>query len=431
MNHVRAVDLGPPKGRTLVSTRIIRPEDIIFSERPLVCCQFSWNRFYGYLACDYCLRPLETAEANARRLLSKPDFCLPRFEDAPFSSPLETIVACQNCTVQYCCDACRSSSAAEYHSFLCPALCPDPANNAFTRLDEEWRNSQHPPETGTVMLLVRMAAAHFSAHFKKDPQAMRIVQALGRFVSSLAVEAASSTVPNSSTTLVHKLLCPNFSGSLSCLHACFLEALKEMARRVGYEGPSFTEALQEAGLQAMLSEAGFCSAMCLIGRNGQGIGTTPLGLWGTVCEARAIAQGGEAAEKFESFLDSLYEQLDQTVGDFLDNEGVGLYEHQSLLNHSCEPNTYVRFESGTSELQIVAKEEIPPDIELTISYLDGWMLSRGRHSRQKWLSEHYLFLCECPRCVSEKQEYPESATSSEESNGEEDDADDEEEPMSS
>nr|VZI01760.1 unnamed protein product [Spirometra erinaceieuropaei] len=276
-----------------------------------------------------------------------------------------------------------------------------------------------------------MAAAHFSAHFKKDPKARHIVQALGRFVSSLAAEASLSTFPNTSTTLVHKLLCPNFSGSLSRLYACFLETLKEMARRAGYEGPSFTEALKETGLQAMLSEAGFCSAMCLIGRNGQGIGTTALGRWGTACEARAIAQGGEAAEKFGSFLDSLYDQLDQSAGEFLDNEGVGLYEHQSLLNHSCEPNTYVRFESGTNELQIVAKQEIPPNVELTISYLDECTLIRGRHSRQKWLSEHYLFLCECPRCCREKQENPESATSSEESDDEEDKASSGDEPMSS
>lgn len=42
--------------------------DIIFEEAPLISSQYCWNAAYGYAACEHCLRPLETAEDNVRRL---------------------------------------------------------------------------------------------------------------------------------------------------------------------------------------------------------------------------------------------------------------------------------------------------------------------------------------------------------------------------
>lgn len=77
--------------------------------------------------------------------------------------------------------------------------------------------------------------------------------------------------------------------------------------------------------------------------------------------------------------------------------------HTGLINHSCEPNASVRFESGSNELSIVANEDLAPGTEVAICYFDECMLLRGVHSRRRYLREHYLFQCQCPRCVREKQ----------------------------
>ncbi|KAL1461426.1 hypothetical protein WDU94_013326 [Cyamophila willieti] len=57
------------KGRGLFAKKAYKKGDLIFEESPLVCAQFSWNVAYGYLACENCMRPLETAEENAQEII--------------------------------------------------------------------------------------------------------------------------------------------------------------------------------------------------------------------------------------------------------------------------------------------------------------------------------------------------------------------------
>jgi len=44
------------QGKGLFAVKPFKAGDVIFEERPLVCCQFAWNAAYGYLACDFCMR---------------------------------------------------------------------------------------------------------------------------------------------------------------------------------------------------------------------------------------------------------------------------------------------------------------------------------------------------------------------------------------
>lgn len=51
--------------------------EVILQESPLVSSQFSWNKAYGYLACEHCMLPLETAQENIRRLAFDATIILP------------------------------------------------------------------------------------------------------------------------------------------------------------------------------------------------------------------------------------------------------------------------------------------------------------------------------------------------------------------
>nr|CDS26739.1 SET and MYND domain containing protein 5 [Hymenolepis microstoma] len=424
---VEVVDLGTVKGRALVTTAKVKKGEVIFTERPLICCQLSFNRSNGHRCCDYCLKPLENPQDNARRLTKQASLNLPVVPGAPPCDSIIPIFHCSICRTEYCSLECSTASQLEYHTFIC---CPD-QDNSFNRLEECWRSCHPLPETGTVMLLIRIAAAHFAAHFLKSERAQYIVTALSRFVSSPIVEVPNEDglcTSGSSTALAHRLMGPTFAGDLSRLHALFVECVTEMAQRTGVSAGLETIP-QQIGLDRLLTEHGFCSAMCLIGRNGQGIGSSSLGSWGKAAES-VVEQRGDPDEirQFSDFLDHLYETLDEEAGEFLNVEGVGLYARQSLINHSCDPNASVCFESGTNELSLVAEEDIDsPGTELTICYLDECMMHRSGHSRRRYLREHYLFICKCSRCQYEKsQQGYESVTSNEEMSVSDNDTDMEE-----
>ena len=329
-SSVAIAELSPDKGLALLTTRFIHKGEVLFTERPLICCQLSWNRFYGYKSCDFCLQPLESAQENARRLLRDNTFNLPFVPGACDGHSSVQIFQCPSCGVEFCSETCLFASLKEYHPFIC---CRG-YENPFFQLEQEWRESHLPPETGTVMLLVRIAAVHFSAHFHQCERAQHIVSALSRFVSSPVVELHNNDgnrQSSSTISLRHRMMGPTFSGNLTRLHALFLKVMEEMARRTGATTrDDVADVLQQVGLDSLLSEQGFCSALCLIGRNGQGIGTSSLGEWGKSAE-KAVKERCDSSEirKFSEYLDTLYEKLDETAGEYLDVEGVGLYELQS------------------------------------------------------------------------------------------------------
>lgn len=70
---------------------------------------------------------------------------------------------------------------------------------------------------------------------------------------------------------------------------------------------------------------------------------------------------------------------------------------------------------------MVALTPIQEGEEVTISYLDHCLQSRGRHTRRKYLSSNYLFWCDCPKCEMEKIDGALSVTSSSEDDEDGDD----------
>jgi len=100
-------------------------------------------------------------------------------------------------------------------------------------------------------------------------------------------------------------------------------------------------------------------------------------------------------------VDQIYELIDSVVGHFLDNEGVALYPIQSWVNHSCVPNCEVKFPTKTHVLGLIATRDIEVGEEIEISYLDLADMQRSRYSRNKYLKEHYLFECKCPKCMEQ------------------------------
>ncbi|CAH8518719.1 unnamed protein product [Schistosoma guineensis] len=416
MNLTKEVDFGPIRGRGLVAAQFINPEDILFSEDPLICCQFSWNKLYGYKACDHCLCPLETSEENARRLTNNPSLVLP-YPEASFHC--SQTVHCPNCLANYCSPNCLESAALTYHSPMCMASIEKGKENPLEKLDIIWRQSHYPPESGTIFLLVRIAAACLSACLIGSSTSQHLVEALRQFVSS----TSAMINENANDILYHQILGDQFATYIEEIHSAFIEVLLFLCQKFSHV-TSYDECiqtLQKAGINTLLEKNHFTSALCLISRNGQGIATSAFSVWVNQAGKLVDTTNEQTSNEFNSFVDRLYSAIDDHVGSFLDNEGVGLYYYQSRINHSCSPNAIIRFSGVNSRLSVVALTPIQEGEEVTISYLDHCLQSRGRHTRRKYLSSNYLFWCDCPKCEMEKIDGALSVTSSSEDDEDGDD----------
>lgn len=88
------------KGKSLFASKSFSKGDVIFQEKPLVCVQFLWNAEYKYLACDHCLKSLETSQDMARRLTGDQSLELPNKEQCCDVLKCQAeIVTCPRCQV--------------------------------------------------------------------------------------------------------------------------------------------------------------------------------------------------------------------------------------------------------------------------------------------------------------------------------------------
>ncbi|GAA6093619.1 histone-lysine N-trimethyltransferase SMYD5 isoform X1 [Tachysurus ichikawai] len=128
------------KGKGLFAKRPFKKGETIFTERPLVSAQFLWNALYKYKACEYCLRALETAEENARRLSALPALSLPHPELCKVRPELHQ--ACTHCQMMYCSSECRQAAWDQYHHILCLGPSHQDNDHPINKLQDAWRSDQ-------------------------------------------------------------------------------------------------------------------------------------------------------------------------------------------------------------------------------------------------------------------------------------------------
>ncbi|RZF33401.1 hypothetical protein LSTR_LSTR015362 [Laodelphax striatellus] len=373
------------EGRGVVATRDFKTDDTIFEEEPLVCCQFSWNAAYGYLACDHCMRPLETTEENVRRLTMCREIVLPFTELCPTNKTAHSF--CPSCHVQYCSEKCKATAWEQYHRTLCQNMdyC-----HPLHELNEEWKKIHYPPETTTIMLLARIVALVEQAADKEA-----ILNCLKEFSHS-KFDGEETDM----TSVANRLL-GLYQEQIQHLHTLFVQAV-----------PAKT-------MQQWLTLEGFSSLLAIVGANGQGVGTSVFSQWvDTVTSKPELDQA-----HLDEFIKNIYDKMEECVGlAFLNNEGSGLYYRQRFVNHSCEPNAVITFPLGNSTLRLKALKDIAAGEEICTSYIEVCELERSRHSRQKMLRENYFYICHCKKCLSQAGDPDVTSEEEECSDEEEEDA---------
>ena len=74
------------------------------------------------------------------------------------------------------------------------------------------------------------------------------------------------------------------------------------------------------------------------------------------------------------------------------------------MNHACDPNISVRHleqHTALSRISIIARRDIEPDEELTITYVNPQM---SLAQRRRGLLEWGFGACRCARCTAEEEQ---------------------------
>ncbi|GAU92692.1 hypothetical protein RvY_04741 [Ramazzottius varieornatus] len=366
-------------GNGLFAKKDFTVGEVIFEERPLVSCQFAWNEDCGYKSCEYCLRPLESAQENARRLTGLPDLVLPFPEyDAIDKSLQET---CDGCGITYCSPSCKDEAFRRYHQTMCHKK---GQSHPLAVIRASWKEMHYPPESMNVMILAKLAAMFRQA---SEEERSALSKMLARFQSGFA---------SANESFIHRMMGQQFQAQLETLRPLFAAAFPEMI------------------FQDWWTRQNFLSLFTVFARNAQGVGVSSFGAW-----QYALRNSSTFTEDAKTFLDVTYVAINEKTGEeFIDNEGSGLYIMQRACNHSCDPNTEVSFLHNDSTLSLIARHPIKVGEEIFISYLDECTLKHSRHTRRKILRENYLFECQCRLC---SQQADQADITSDEDGGEDDD----------
>ena len=78
----------------------------------------------------------------------------------------------------------------------------------------------------------------------------------------------------------------------------------------------------------------------------------------------------------------------------------GVFPVASFFNHACAPNV-VRSSSGGGGGQLVFRASCPIAAGEALCIMYGELSDRSYAERQRHLTEHYSFVCQCPRCAAE------------------------------
>lgn len=125
------------------------------------------------------------------------------------------------------------------------------------------------------------------------------------------------------------------------------------------------------------------------------------------------AAGGRGTEKHQVWMkqiahtlgsEKLQRTMDRDVADLVAAQVVAIFTLAARMNHSCDPNAMVSSgEFVDCHIDVVAKRDIRPGEEITISYINNQgrtsSSQRDRNRRIRELERKYLFTCDCLKCL--------------------------------
>ncbi|PRP86296.1 hypothetical protein PROFUN_05437 [Planoprotostelium fungivorum] len=416
--EVRYID--DAKGKGMFCTRQTPAETVIIKEAPLVSLQHAENRPSAW-TCGHCLSflgSLETQLARHQQVLGQMGQSQPTPQVSLLSAGnVETFECAMGCGEMYCSDACRAEAFQRHHRFLCVGQLTSQNHPLFKFKQQAMRDHE-------IFLLGAQAICVIIGRWETNG---------GDFTDAILPFAV---YPKKAWWDVACIDSGVPAQVLMGMAEVSLQLLKQALSPHIIEHPIYQRQLKEAGKEPEISTVFnlqfFGLLVGLFELNNQGIEIQKMPemaepqksqIWAVLAptvehimrmqdemdaddhdhdhdgeDHHCDDEDGGKEEEMESAPLSLFERALQQPYVFPPMQGMGVFVVSATMNHSCEPNTIVRYKDNFLA-HVHTTRDIHPGEEMTHSYIEDTMSLEDRNADL----QAYGFECDCPKCERERR----------------------------
>ncbi|KAJ3863464.1 hypothetical protein EV359DRAFT_73593 [Lentinula novae-zelandiae] len=356
---VETRQVGDGTKKTLVLTKGVKTGEAIYKEFPIVAALDSDIQEAG-THCSQCLRSVE------------PSMSIRESE----SHALNTV---------YCSAACQSAAKSQYYGLLFTLERPLPQEIPSEPSTAEQLNERHKAQAQFANYLKNEMPGHAAP--------LLVAQFIARQVNAEMSKLISQTLSKTTMTADQADFTDADGGDY--LLADHFERLRYVDVDLPKDGLKLLTAVLDSampGLDALATEERYATLLGKMLYNAYGV----------------YYDGGRDDRPVTNNRPEDIERTRTPVGTS-HQIGSAVYTVSSYLTHSCEPTARPSFDSGTSQLHLIATRDLEAGEELTVAYVDvtqheGESVVDCRRRRRMELARGWKFACPCERCEREGQE---------------------------
>ncbi|KAJ3930625.1 MAG: hypothetical protein NXY57DRAFT_1011257 [Lentinula lateritia] len=356
---VETRQVGDGTKKTLVLTKGVKTGEAIYKEFPIVAALDSDIQEAG-THCSQCLRSVE------------PSMSIRESE----SHALNTV---------YCSAACQSAAKSQYYGLLFTLERPLPQEIPSEPSTAEQLNERHKAQAQFANYLENEMPGHAAP--------LLVAQFIARQVNAEMSKLISQTLSKTTMTADQADFTDADGGDY--LLADHFERLRYVDVDLPEDGLKLLTAVLDSampGLDALATEERYATLLGKMLYNAYGV----------------YYDGGRDDRPVTNNRPEDIERTRTPVGTS-HQIGSAVYTVSSYLTHSCEPTARPSFDSGTSQLHLIATRDLEAGEELTVAYVDvtqheGESVVDCRRRRRMELARGWKFACPCERCEREGQE---------------------------
>ncbi|OQR80811.1 hypothetical protein ACHHYP_17150 [Achlya hypogyna] len=406
----------PGKGKALFATKAFAPGEPVFSEMPYVAMQHIANQALVQ-ACENCHVIVGSIEQQLAHVLHVEVGAVPPLPNQIADKAVAQGKCACACGAVYCSKACRSAAWERYHCVLCTGH-PDTPFHDFV---------QHAIDTNEIFLLAAQVLARIVVAYAKDQNLAAARRPVDMFCKLPWWEVVASPEDLEEGQTMEDYY-DIFKHLLAQTFELFMDGLRFNTAHLALHEPHpddesefmaslvWDNVVADCMAAGVLSVEFFATVVGMFEMNNISMEVRhPLSYLAELYEdsddAEVAAWLADVQTQVRAQVKLYTDDSDDEEGEaddaddaddedvcYPDLDGTALFSLVCTMNHSCEPNVAVCYESN-GLATVVALTPIQEHDELQIAYIET---EQDVNARAHDLSE-YKFVCQCPRCVRDRQ----------------------------